>query len=115
MVPPAAVSSTIQVASAELPSIVNTNCRAPLGPSVSDVGDTEAIPEAAELTLNLRKFDTESGVSPAASQISTCTFAVTGAFNSAAGTNATRRVLLAELIAKLVSLPFADHTTTLDL
>src|ERR1700749_191991 len=110
MVPPTAPSSTTQVASALPPPIVNANCRTPFGPSVSEEGETETLFGSDAVTLKLTEFDFERGPSPMGSPYCMNTCAVSALLSKAAGTTAVSCVLLREVVAKIVLVPFTDHT-----
>lgn len=80
------------------------------------MGEIELIengPDEVVVTLKVIEFDFKKGSDPIGSPVSTNTLAVTGLANSAAGITAVSSVLLTKVVSKNVSLPLADHTTTL--
>ena len=85
-------------------------------PATALMGEIELIengPDEVVVTLKVIEFDFKKGSDPIGSPVSTNTLAVTGLANSAAGITAVSSVLLTKVVSKNVSLPLADHTTTL--
>jgi hypothetical protein len=65
------------------------------------------------VTLKMAEPDFARGSDPMGSPVSTNTLAVNGAANSSAGITAVSFVLLTKVVVSRVSLPLADHTTSL--